>query len=119
MQTGKIPNWLILFGLTVGIWMTDHFIQNILLVLLIILIFFPLFCIGAIGAGDVKAIAVLCFYLQAEQLISAIFYALILGAAYGICKMLHQYSFSQKNNKIHLAPFICLGVLISIGGTYL
>ena len=119
IQTGKIPNWLILSGLLVGIWTTDYFFQDILLSLLIILISFPLFLCGTIGAGDIKAIAVLCFYLTAEQLAVAVFYGFLLGAVYGICKMLRTRSFFQGMNTIPLAPFICLGVLISIGGTYL
>lgn len=119
IQTGKIPNWLILSGLAVGICTTDHFFQDILLVLFSILIFFPLFLLGTLGAGDVKAILVLGFYLTARQLAMAIFYSFLLGAVYGICKMLRLHSFFQGMHKIPLAPFICLGVLISIGGTYL
>lgn len=119
IQTGKIPNWLILSGLAVGIWTTDYFFQDILLVLFTILIFLPFFLLGTIGAGDIKAIAVLCFYLTAEQLAVAVFYAFLLGAVYGIYKSLRTRFVFQGMNKIPLAPFICLGVLISIGGTYL
>lgn len=117
LRSDKIPNWLILIGSIVGIWMTDHFFKSISVFIFIILIFFPLFRIGALGAGDVKSIAMISFYLTLAQLLEAVFYAFLLASAFSVCKILYYRSFQQR--KIHLALPIFLGVLISIGGSYL
>jgi len=58
------------------------------------------------------------FYLLPEQLLMAMFYTFLLAALLSILKMLKIGSFSKKL-KIQLALPMFLGVLISVGGTYL
>ena len=114
----RIPNSLILIGLAAGIWTTNHLSKSISICIFSILIFFPLFLVGALGAGDIKCLAMMSFYLLPEQLLMAMFYTFLLAALLSIFKMLKIGSFSKKL-KIQLALPMFFGVLISVGGTYL
>lgn len=118
MQSSRIPNGLVLTGLAVGIWTTNYLSRSISICIFSILIFFPLFLIGALGAGDIKCMAMMSFYLSPQQLLMAIFYAFLTAAVFSIYKMLRS-RLIQRKNKIQLALPIFLGVLISVGGTYL
>ena len=119
LRSDKIPNWLIIIGLVVGIRRTDLFIKNIFICIFIILIFFPVFRVGALGAGDIKCFAMLSFYLTFSQLIAAVFFTFIFAAIFSICRIIHDHSFLSGKKKVHLALPIFLGVFISFGGTYL
>ena len=119
LRSNKIPNLLILTGLVLGIIITNHFIESISVFLFIILIFFPLFKIGALGAGDIKCIAMMSFYMTRQELLMAMFYAFLLAAGFGICKIIYYRSLEVRKSKVRLAFFLFTGTLISVGGTYL
>ena len=119
LRSDKIPNWLILSGLGVGIWTTDCFFKNSVIFISIILIFFPVFQIGVLGAGDIKCLAMLSFYLTMTQFLFMLFYSFLIGAMWGIGKSIFYRTNLQMMKKIHLAVPIFLGTLISVGGTYL
>lgn len=119
LQSDKIPNWLILSGLGVGIWTTDRFYKNSFIFISIILIFFPIFQMGALGAGDIKCLAMLSFYLTVSQMLSMLFFTFLIGTIWGMGKSIFYRTNLQKKKKIHLAVPIFLGTLISVGGTYL
>lgn len=118
-RSDKIPNLLIIVGMVIGIVTTNHFFESISSFLFIILIFFPLFCIGALGAGDIKCIAMISFYLTQQQLLWAVFYTFLLASVFSVCKIIFYRSFEVRKSKVHLAVPILLGTLISVGGTYL
>ena len=119
LRSNKIPNLLILTGLVLGIIITNHFIESISVFLFIILIFFPLFKIGALGAGDIKCIAMMSFYMTRQELLMAMFYAFLSAAGFGICKIIYYRSLEVRKSKVRLAFFLFTGTLISVGGTYL
>ena len=119
LRSDKIPNLLILTGMAVGMVTTNHLLESISNFVFIILIFFPLFRIGALGAGDIKCIAMMSFYLTGGQLLWALFCSFLVAAAYSIWKILCYRSLEVRKSKIHLAVPLLLGTLISVGGTYL
>lgn len=119
LQSNKIPNLLILTGLVMGIITTDHFIESISIFLFIILIFFPAYKIGALGAGDIKCIAMMSFFLSRHTLLMALFFAFLLAAGFGVCKIIYYKSLEIRKSKVRLAFFLFVGTLISVGGTYL
>lgn len=116
--SSRIPNGLILIGLAAGIWTTSHLSRSISICIFSILIFFPLFLVGALGAGDIKCLAMMSFYLLPEQLLMTTFYTFLLAAFFSIHAIFKKRIFSRKC-KIQLALPMFLGVLISVGGTYL
>ena len=114
----RIPNSLILIGLAAGIWTTNHLSKSISICIFSILIFSPLFLVGALGAGDIKCLAMMSFYLLPEQLLMTTFYTFLLAALFSIYALFKKRIFSRKC-KIQLALPMFFGVLISVGGTYL
>ncbi len=119
LRSNKIPNLLVLTGTVIGIITTNHFIESISVFIFIILIFFPAFKIGALGAGDIKCIAMMSFYVTRQELLWALFYAFLAAAGYSVCKILYYRSFQVRKSKVRLAFFLFVGTLISMGGTYL
>lgn len=119
LRSNRIPNWLIIMGLIMGIATTNHFIESISVFIFIILIFFPAFTIGALGAGDIKCIAMISFYLTRQEMLWALFYTFLTAAGYSVCKILYYRSFQVRKSKVRLAVFLFAGTLISVGGTYL
>lgn len=119
LYSNKIPNLLIITGLVMGIITTNHFIENISVSLLIILIFFPAFKIGALGAGDIKCIAMMSFYMSRQELLWALFYTFLTAAVYSVGKIVYYHSLHIRKRKVRLAFFLFVGTLISVGGTYL
>jgi len=117
--SNKIPNPLIIAGVIIGIITTNHLFESIFVFIFCILIFFPAFKIGALGAGDIKCIAMMSFYLTRHELLWALFYTFLTAAIYSICKILYYRSFQIRKSKIRLAFFLFIGTLISVGGTYL
>lgn len=117
--SNKIPNLLIVTGLVIGMITSNHFIENISVSLFIILIFFPVFKIGALGAGDIKCIAMMSFYITRQELMWALFYTFLTAAVYSVGKIVYYHSFQIRKSKVRLAFFLFMGTLISVGGTYL
>ena len=75
IKSDRIPNLCIvaglLCGLAVSLGFQDVFWPQILLrVFLPILICFPLFCMGALGAGDIKLFSVIGSFWPMEQLLT-------------------------------------------------
>ena len=64
-RSGKIPNLLILMGSMAGIVMGQQVCCHVLQALFVILLFFPFYLIRALGAGDIKCIAMSSLYLTA------------------------------------------------------
>ena len=119
LHSNRIPNLLIITGTVIGVITTNHFIESISVFLFCILIFFPAFTIGALGAGDIKCIAMMSFYLTRQELLWALFYTFLTATIYSVSKILYYHSFQVRKSKVRLAFFLLVGTFISVGGTYL
>ena len=117
--SNKIPNPLIIAGMIIGVITTNHLFESIFVFIFCILIFFPAFKIGALGAGDIKCIAMMSFYLSQQELLWTLFYSFLVAALYSVCKITYYRSFQVRKSKVRLAFFLFIGTLISMGGTYL
>lgn len=96
MHSDKIPNWLIVVGIFVGTMTTNDFLGSILSFFVVCLCFFPFFAIGALGAGDIKCIAMTGFYLHADQLVKAIFYIFTIAAVFSLLKIISNKFLQEK-----------------------
>ena len=120
----KIPNLLILTGSIAGIVLGQPPGKRILQALFVIVFFFPFYWLRALGAGDIKCIAMTTLYLTADQLLSTVLYTFLTAAVVSVLKMIRM-KFQKKEIKslrcltIHLAFPIFTGVLISTGGDLL
>lgn len=149
LKSDRIPNELIVIGIIGGflsIQSWDMFWTRLFQVLVIFLLLFPFFSVGLMGAGDIKCICMTGMYFDTGQFASAIAYSFFIAAFFSLCKWIQSYCSKEriahfliylrhsflcrnlfpyesenrnKNTTIHLALPIFLGVLTSIGGTYL
>ncbi len=123
-KQGKIPNWLILTGVVAGIIITKELYQSILQAFFVIIAFFPFFLLKALGAGDIKCIAMSALYLTSEQLLQTVLYTFLIAAVMSVFKVFWFWFISKETGSlrcltIHLAFPVFLGVLISTGGDLL
>lgn len=91
----KIPNQLIVIGILFSItqWILHEPIRQITnqlpLMIIPIICFYPIFKIGAMGAGDIKLYCLLCFYLSLEQFLNVFFMSFFISAIFSLVKMLY------------------------------
>lgn len=108
--TGKIKNNLIAAGFILGLayQLQVAGIGGIRVfaggVLLPFVLTFPLFAFGAVGAGDVKLLAVAGAFLGMEAMPECLLWSLLLGGAAAFLKMLRKKSFSSRFS--YLASYV-------------
>lgn len=114
--------------------------------LLVLLMMYPLFRIGAIGAGDVKLFATTAGYLSGHIVPDFLFYSLLIAAIFSMVKIIKQHNGKERlqylesyiaevvknrqwrlypDNKIDkgrsgicLSGPVLLSILIHLGGVY-
>lgn len=131
---GKIPNWIILFGIMSGLLISfihEGFLcclEKMGAIILPVVLLYPVFAFGGIGAGDIKLFSVTGSFLGIKGVISSLIFAFIVGAIISLIKII-RFQFlknliSKKSstvfpkNKIHFAIAVFLGVMIYIGGIF-
>lgn len=103
----RIPNRLILLILFYGIWWhsRDGGISGLLAVVFrcscILLLTYPLFKIGAVGAGDVKLYSVTAGCLSGQDIPCFLFYSLLISATISILKLI-----TEQNGKERLGYLV-------------
>lgn len=91
-RRGRIPNWLVLAGLSVGLLRAFYLggpqaaVGFIIQGCVVILVFYPLFSIGTFGAGDLKLFGVCCGYLPQDRILSFLFFALLFAAVHSFIR---------------------------------
>lgn len=65
-------------------------------------LFYPVFVIGALGAGDVKLIAVSCGFLPAGKALMFLFISLLIASVIGVLKMGINGEFSKRMHRLAL-----------------
>ena len=123
MTQTRISNRLIVVGLFVGLvlrifeegW-TGIFVYIVNISIPVILLF-PLFCLRALGAGDIKLFSMVGAFITREQLLEVVWMAFLIAAICGVIKILHHYVIERRYRgmftKIHFSPFIAIAYLIS------
>lgn len=108
--TGKIQNRLIVVGLVLGLayQLKTAGISGISVfaggVLLPFAVTFPLYVLRAIGAGDVKLLAVAGGFLGMEVMPECLLWSLLFGGAAAFLKMLRKKNFSRRFS--YLASYV-------------
>ena len=91
----RIPNWLIILGFIGAVilfpvsFTTTDICSKIIAVILPFLFSYPIYKIGAVGAGDIKLICLLGFFLSLRKVFSVILLSLIIAAVFSLIKMLY------------------------------
>ena len=151
-KTYRIPNKLILSGLVISFYF--QFLEGSLLsvlysfgiLILICIVFLPIYYIRAIGAGDIKLLAMISCFVGMKQGIQVVIMAFIIGGVFSIVKLFRYHIFrsqlqslaeyisqtyylkkivpynsisSKKKNVIHFSFPILLSTILIIGGDFI
>ncbi len=101
-RQNRIPNWIVVFGIISGFIISfihggmGLFLEGLLGMVLPVIILYPVFMIGAIGAGDLKLFAVVGSYLGIKGITISFIIAFIVGAIISLVKMLRFHNFKER-----------------------
>lgn len=107
MRHYKIPNWCIVPGMAVGLFLSGQQGAEVLLVVLIqtaliFAVFYPFYLMGGIGAGDVKLFMLLGCYLEQHKLMVCIGIAMMLAGAAALLRII-----CSKECRQHVKEVLC------------
>ena len=98
----RISNGWLLFGSMIGLYL--HGLENgweeiytvLPAVLLSFCILYPVYKIGALGAGDVKLFLMAGCFLTTEQILTVLVYAFVIGAIFSLAKMCKEDNLKER-----------------------
>lgn len=100
LKTDRIPNGFILIGILIGFCGSLCAGRNILeisgSVSLAFLLLYPLYKIGALGAGDVKLFIMIGSFCQALELLFILAGAFVIGAVFSLVKLLVEHNGRER-----------------------
>ena len=120
LKSRRIPNWLCvavavmapLFWWATGIHFYPDALARVGVAMLIFLLYFGLFCLGAMGGGDVKlGTAVALWFPPAITLLFIVITSLV-GAVVSVAAWFHHNKIKRRTGKT-VVPY---GVALAIGG---
>ena len=111
VRTEKIRNKLILAGLATG-FLIQIYEKGISFIPLFL--FYPIFRIGALGAGDIKLFSVIAGFLTLKTWWVCVEAAFLAGAAMGLFKLLFK-NYVKDAHMIHFSVPILAGYLYYLG----
>lgn len=101
-RRGRIPNWLVAFLLAVeiveklvtggGLALTGFGVS----VLLVVLALYPIFKIGALGAGDVKLLGLCAGYFPMNKILLFLFFSLLIAAIISLIRLLKEHDLKER-----------------------
>ena len=98
----RIANGWLLFGSMIGLYLhgLENGWQKIYMVLPAVLLSFcllyPIYKIGALGAGDVKLFLMIGCFLTMRQILTVLILAFIIGAIISLIKMCKEDNFTER-----------------------
>ncbi len=101
-RKGRIPNLLLIFMLISGEILTgicgkpQDMIWFLLKSVVVVLILYPVFRIGALGAGDVKLYGICAGYLPRNKFLFFLFFSLLIAAVISLIKIMVQKSAAER-----------------------
>lgn len=101
-RSWKIPNVLILTGTAIGSvcrWQSggaEALIQGYVRMGILIVIFFFLFQMHALGAGDIKLLAMAGLFLENEDCLYAILWTFLVGSLFSIGKLIKERNAKER-----------------------
>lgn len=94
LKTDHIPNALIIIGIITGVsgslWHRLDLLQLAVSMSLAFALMYPLFKIGALGAGDVKIFIMVGSFVELKELVVMIALAFVVGAIFSLIKLLFE-----------------------------
>lgn len=91
----------IVIGVSGSLWRNADLLQTAFSMLLAFLLLYPLFKIGALGAGDVKVFMMIGSFLEARELFTVLVLSFVIGALCSLIKLL-----AERNGKERMYYFL-------------
>lgn len=114
LRTDRIPNKLIFTGIVFGVsgtlWFCLDFGQTVFCVFLAFLLLYPLFKIGALGAGDVKVFMMIGSFLAVRECLTVMALSFLIGALFSLAKII-----VERNGRERMIYF--LSYILEVGRT--
>lgn len=121
----KIPNKILLLMMIEGLRMSfiaqgwTGIFTFLLSLVVMVFVMYPLFRMGALGAGDVKLFGVCSAYLPYDRVVSFLFFSLLIAAIISLFILVRQQNRKEYlRSAIPMAGPIFAGVLLYMGGVY-
>ena len=100
LKTDRVPNGFVALGIIIGIsgslWHDLGFCQPIVSMLLAFMLLYPLFKIGALGAGDVKVFIMTGSFLEVRGFIAVLAATFVIGALFSLIKLLIEHNGRER-----------------------
>ena len=100
LKTDRIPNGFVLLGIILGVlgslWNGSDIRHTVVSMLLAFLLLYPLFKIGAMGAGDIKVLMMIGSFVEVKELIAIIVMSFVIGAACSLIKLLSEHNGRER-----------------------
>ena len=119
-----ISNRLIIVGYSLGLVFRifgegkTGLLVSIVNISIPVILLYLLFCLHALGAGDIKLISMIGAFLSTKLLLQIIIRAFFIGAIMGLFKLIDKRLFSGyvhgNLTQIHFSPAILIAYLITI-----
>ena len=100
LKTDRIPNGFVVLGIVTGVlgnlWLDADIRQMAVSMLLAFLLLYPLFKIGALGAGDVKVFMMIGSFVKVRELLMILILSFVIGALCSLLKMLSEHNSRER-----------------------
>ena len=100
LKTDRIPNGFVMFGIIIGMLgsLADGRAVHRMFasMLLVFSVLYPLFKIGAMGAGDVKVFIMIGSFMEVKELLTILVLSFIIGALCSLLKLLSEHNGRER-----------------------
>ena len=100
LKTDRIPNGFVMLGIVIGVsgnlWLDSDIGQIAVSMLLAFLLLYPLFKIGALGAGDVKVFMMIGSFVEVKELLLILVISFVIGALCSLLKLLSEHNGRER-----------------------
>ena len=100
LKTDRIPNGFVMFGIIIGVLgspANGRAVYRVFMsMLLAFSVLYPLFRIGAMGAGDVKVFIMIGSFMGTKELLSIMVLSFIIGALCSLLKLLSEHNGRER-----------------------
>lgn len=100
LKTDRIPNGFVVFGIIIGVSgslrNSSGIGQTAVSMFLAFLLLYPLFKIGALGAGDVKVFMMIGSFMEVRALLAVLAAAFVIGALCSLIKLLAEHNGRER-----------------------
>lgn len=100
LKTDRIPNGFVVLGIVIGVlgslWYYSDIRQTAVSMLLAFLLLYPLFKIGAMGAGDVKVFMMIGSFVEVKELLMIVLLSFVIGALCSLMKLLSEHNGRER-----------------------